>query len=67
MPHPITLCIQSPRRSLYRDAKISDLIDAQNNNWNEGLIDNIIWPEEVELIKSIPLSVPNAQDHFIWH
>ena len=44
------------------DAKVEILINGDTRQWDHGLIDGFFYPQEAELIKSIPLSRCVAED-----
>ena len=46
--------------------KVGDLIDHVSNNWDEDLIRQTMWPIDVQLILSIPLSQHDMPDFIAW-
>ena len=42
------------------------MIKVDTRQWDYGLIDGMFTPEEVDLIKSIPLSRCKAEDTLFW-
>ena len=48
------------------DAKVAILIEENSRQWNHELIDGIFTPLEAELIKSLPLSLCEAEDNLFW-
>ena len=48
------------------DAKVEILINGDTRQWDHGLIDGLFYPQEAELIKSIPLSRCVAEDTLFW-
>lgn len=45
---------------------IASLIDPELRQWDHGLIDGIIAPQEVEIIKKILLSHKESEDFLYW-
>ncbi|KAL4626029.1 hypothetical protein ACB092_05G065900 [Castanea dentata] len=66
LPQRHTPQVWSTVIELLVDAKVDMLIDASNWQWDHGLIDGIFTPEEVEVIKQIPLSQVEAVDSLFW-
>lgn len=46
--------------------KVNDLIDPATNSWDEGLVKQILLPEDAEIILKIPIQ-ENMQDFIAWH
>ncbi|KAL3846296.1 hypothetical protein ACJIZ3_003699 [Penstemon smallii] len=67
LPRPNTFMVSSPRNTLPFDSKVNLLIDPNLGDWNQELIEEIFWPEEVELILKIPLGSLQNEDTQIWH
>ena len=45
--------------------KVFDLIDPESNSWDENLLHGLFIPEEVSLIKSIPLCITPVKDKLV--
>ena len=58
--------VLSPNVETLAGAKVEILIEENTRQWNYGLIDGIFTLEEVNLIKSIPLSRCEAKDTLFW-
>ena len=56
----------SPTLSSMEDAAVDILIDALKRQWNHGLIDGILSPQEANLIKKIPLARGESDDSIFW-
>lgn len=49
------------------DARISDLIDMRNQQWNQNYIRDIFTEEVVQQILSMPLGSLMCEDHLVWN
>lgn len=58
--------IMSPIVLGFEDAKVSDLINPVPRKWEEHLLQGLFIPQEVELIKSIPLCHAFIEDKLKW-
>ena len=56
----------SPPNFLDAEAQVSSLIQQSSGTWNSNLIDQVFLPEDVDLIKSIPLSTRLSDDALVW-
>ena len=65
VPIKTTYCVQSPQSPLVDIGVVWDLID-QNTLWNQTILEENFSPEEVRVIKSIPISSTNQPDVQIW-
>ena len=45
---------------------MEELIDRRNSRWNQDMLERIFTVEEIEAIKSIPISQTNQPDVQIW-
>jgi hypothetical protein len=63
---PTTYKVQSPRKILDNNARVSELIDQDTKRWKEDLIAEIFLEDEAKVIKSIPLSPFPSEDRLIW-
>jgi hypothetical protein len=66
LPTPTTYAIQSPRKILSEDAKVSELIDIDTKWWNERILNSIFCKEEVAVLSRIPLSKYGHNDLMTW-
>ncbi|KAL0307052.1 UNVERIFIED_CONTAM: hypothetical protein Sradi_6122500 [Sesamum radiatum] len=48
-------------------SQVSELIDEESREWNEGLISTLFWPKDSELILQIPLCLVGTKDLHVWH
>ena len=58
--------LSSPPLPSMEDATVDILIEAEQRQWNHGMIDGFFVPQEVELIKSIPLAQAEFGDIIFW-
>ncbi|XP_050277977.1 uncharacterized protein LOC126719473 [Quercus robur] len=63
LDHPRIL---SPQVKGFEDLKVFDLIDPEFKSWDENLLHGLFIPEEVSLIKSIPLCITSVEDKLVW-
>jgi hypothetical protein len=63
---PSSYSIQSPQSLLSHDAKVEELINCNTFGWNQNLLKELFWPEEVKAILYIPLSNTNQPNWLIW-
>ena len=63
LDHPRIL---SPQVEGFEDLKVFDLIDPEFKSWDENLLHGLYIPEEVSLIKSIPLCITSVEDKLVW-
>ena len=63
LDHPRIL---SPQVESFEDLKVFDLIDPEVKSWDENLLHGLFIPEEVSLIKSIPLCITSVKDKIVW-
>jgi hypothetical protein len=66
IPNPTTYMIQSPRRVLGRQARVSELIDQDTRQWKGNLVSEIFLEEEAKVTKSLPISSITTKDKLIW-
>ncbi|CAL8996957.1 unnamed protein product [Prunus brigantina] len=62
LPQPSSFRIFSPKPEHSTIKKVSDLIHGDSREWNVPLLQTVFFPEEVELIHSIPLSLHLTPD-----
>ncbi|VVA37427.1 PREDICTED: reverse mRNAase, partial [Prunus dulcis] len=67
LPQPNSFRIFSPKPEHSAITKVSDLIHGDSREWNAPLLQNVFFPEEVMLIRSIPLSLRLTPDMLVWH
>ena len=58
--------ILSPQVEGFEELKVFDLIDPKSKSWDENLLHGLFVPEEVSLIKSIPLCITLVEDKLVW-
>ena len=66
LPRGSTYSVNSPRMFLSGDTMVVDLIDSSTARWKKEVIDSFFIDYEVDLIKSIPLSVALPLDKLVW-
>lgn len=64
-PQPSTFQVQSPPSILEANAKVSQLFK-DGGEWNLSLLGQLFTVDEVELIRTIPISSTDQEDRFIW-
>ena len=57
LPSTSTHKVVSPKLFLHEDTRVSEFIDPHVADWKGGALDAVFLPHEVELIKSIPISL----------
>ena len=65
LPSASTYKVVSPKLFLHTNTRVSELIAQDARRWKMQVIDALFQPHEVELIKSIPLSVQPSEDKLI--
>lgn len=58
--------IMSPMVEGFEENKVADLIDPMSRQWDLGLLQGLFNPNEVNLIRSTPLSSSSCDDKIIW-
>jgi hypothetical protein len=66
IPIPSTYKIQSPPRDLNQMSKVCDLIDKENEEWNQQLLARNFTKEEMTAINTIPISLLSQPDVQVW-
>nr|POF22899.1 hypothetical protein CFP56_38186 [Quercus suber] len=56
----------SPMVEGFEENKVADLIDLVSRQWDLGLLQGLFNPNEVNLIRSTPLSSSSCDDKIIW-
>lgn len=59
--------IFSPRPANCSLKFVADWIEPVSKTWRVDLLNSFLSPVEVDLIRSIPLSLRDVADQFIWH
>ncbi|XP_062014305.1 uncharacterized protein LOC133730800 [Rosa rugosa] len=67
IPRPYTFKPFSAVMEGLEDMRVADLIDPETRDWMVDWLEELFFPEEVELITKIPLSLRNPADRLIWH
>ena len=67
LPRPTTLKIVSHSDRLLEDTIVDYLIDNNRRTWKQDILQELFWPDEIELIKSIPIGDTHNKDKFMWH
>ena len=65
-PHCDHLGILSPMVEGFEEIRVIDLIDPEVRQWDLNLLNGLFNPNEVELIRSIPLRHVLIEDKLIW-
>jgi hypothetical protein len=65
IPNGVTRRTCTPRGRVILN-KVADLIDPATGKWDEELIRDVFWEEDVQHILSIPLK-PGYEDTIAWH
>ncbi|KAL0322091.1 UNVERIFIED_CONTAM: hypothetical protein Scaly_2505500 [Sesamum calycinum] len=55
-------CASSQEINFSKSSRVSDLIDPQSHDWDLPKLMNLLWPEDCDLIASIPLSHTPSPD-----
>ena len=66
LPHCDHLGILSPVVEGFEEIRVIDLIDPELRQWDLNLLNGLFNPNEVELIRSIPLCHVLIKDKLIW-
>jgi hypothetical protein len=65
IPYPTSFSVQTPINTTPAEARVSELIDQDNNVWNSTVVKDIFWEEEANLILNIPLCQLKPRDRRI--
>ncbi|XP_027086733.2 uncharacterized protein [Coffea arabica] len=65
LPRPFTFKIVSRSTALPENSTVDSLIDWERKTWRVDLLQEIFWPEETELIQSIPIGDSHNRDKLI--
>ncbi|XP_048594891.1 uncharacterized protein LOC106358645 [Brassica napus] len=52
---------------IHPNMRVSDLIDQVSKEWNIGLLENYVIPEDIPLIRSLAISSTHRRDTFCWN
>jgi hypothetical protein len=66
IPNPSTFRIVTPPNILSPNATVKELFEPDLKGWNIPLLEDIFSIEEVQLIRSLPISCTNQPDTLIW-
>jgi hypothetical protein len=66
IPNRSTFHIVSPPTVLSLNATVKELFEPDLKGWNIPLLEQIFFIEEVQLIRSLPISCTNQLDTLIW-
>lgn len=58
--------ILSPTVNGFEEIRVVDLIDPRVKQWDSDFLHGLFYPQEVSLIKSIPIYNANIKDKLIW-
>ncbi|XP_062021093.1 uncharacterized protein LOC133737577 [Rosa rugosa] len=67
IPLPYSFIPYSSPMDGLEDMLVEDLIDQEEKEWAISFMNEIFYPEEVGIIASIPLSVREPNDKWMWH
>lgn len=67
MPRSSTFRLVSPRPVGCGVSKVSELILDNPRRWNISLLSNLLYPPDVDVIRTLPLSFHNMDDALIWN
>lgn len=57
--------VLSPIQILDENAKVSELIDKEREEWKSDLVKQLLCPTEADLVLSIPLSIKLPPDKLV--
>jgi hypothetical protein len=66
VPGSLNRMIATRRRNIVL-SKVSDLIDAESETWDEEILGELFWPIDVQRILNIPLARSSMEDFVSWH
>ena len=52
---------------MHPNMSVSDLIDQGSKDWDVGLLENYVNPEDIPLIRSLNISSIHRRDTFCWN
>ncbi|CAL8169219.1 unnamed protein product [Prunus armeniaca] len=67
LPRPSTFRVISPKPTGCTITKVKELILDHPRRWNISLLSNLLYPPDVDVIRTLPLSFHHRVDALIWH
>ncbi|CAL8164298.1 unnamed protein product [Prunus armeniaca] len=67
LPRPSTFRVISPKPNSYVVTKVNELILDHPRRWNISLLSNLLYPPDVDVIRTLLLSFHHRDDALIWH
>ncbi|KAG2275693.1 hypothetical protein Bca52824_058248 [Brassica carinata] len=52
---------------MHLNMRVSDIINQESKEWDAGLLDNYVHPEDIPLIRSMAISSTHRRDTFCWN
>ncbi|XP_013594666.1 PREDICTED: uncharacterized protein LOC106302774 [Brassica oleracea var. oleracea] len=52
---------------MHPNMRVSDLIDQGSKDWDVGLLENYVHPEDIPFIRSLAISSTHRRDTFCWN
>ncbi|XP_048623608.1 uncharacterized protein LOC125592465 [Brassica napus] len=52
---------------LHPNLRVSDLINGETREWDDGLLEKYVNPDDIHLIKSLAISSTHHRDSFCWN
>ena len=66
LPRPSTFRTITPKEPHLSNLAVESLI-TPSRDWDIAQLNQYLWPVDVNTILSIPLSLRNISDHWVWH
>ena len=51
---------------MHPNMRVSDLINQESKDWDVGLLENYVNPDDIPLIRSLAISSTHRRDTFCW-
>ncbi|KAL3530159.1 hypothetical protein ACH5RR_009481 [Cinchona calisaya] len=67
LPKPRNFKIMSKHPGRSDVQYVSQLIDSESRRWKMDLLRSLFWPDEVDLIRDMQLSLYHSEDRLMWH
>ncbi|KAL0451702.1 UNVERIFIED_CONTAM: hypothetical protein Slati_1148300 [Sesamum latifolium] len=67
LERPITFKPITPCNILISNVRVDELIDNSSRCWKSEVVDTLLWPEDADLVKSIPLGTFPSSNVQVWH